>query len=163
MSVTGSGKTMPLLLSIARYDGGNTTVLILPLLAMHDEYEMRARKYKLSFETWTINSNPSACSQIVLVAIEACAWDALKTYIMTIIRIGRLACIAFDEAHLLLQHLSFRPCLEMLEYLGRMSTPVLLMTAMCSRRLEGKLFEQVGRKVYQVYDRRPTVPKLHTR
>ena len=38
----------------------------------------------------------------------------------------------------------------MLKYLGQMLTSLLLMTATCSRRLERKLFDQVGRQVYRV-------------
>ena len=124
--------------------------MILPLLAMHDEYKMRASRHKLSYETWAIKSESSSPSQLILVAVEACAWDALRVYVDTLIRTGRLARIVVDEAHLLLQHASFRPCLDMLEYFGRMPTSILLMTATCPRPLERNLFDKVGRQVYQV-------------
>ena len=77
---------------------------------MHNEYKMQARRHNLTLETWTIDSDPSACPQIVLVAVEACAWDKLKFYVMTLIRVGHLARLVVDEAHLLIQHSSFRPC-----------------------------------------------------
>jgi hypothetical protein len=41
-SLQGSGKTLPIFMSIGMYDGGATTMLILPLVAMHDEYWFRA-------------------------------------------------------------------------------------------------------------------------
>src|ERR1700722_7830942 len=134
--MTGSGKTLPLLLASAFYDGGNTTILILPLLAMHDEYKTRANRHGLSCMTWTIGSDPATSSQIVLVAVEACALDSVKMYNTTLIRLGRPARIVVDEAHLLLQHAAFRPCLDMLEYVGQMPTSILLMTATCPRHLE---------------------------
>jgi Helicase conserved C-terminal domain len=146
----GSGKTLPLFLSIAYYDGGHSTLLILPLQAMHDEYKGRASKHGLSYEVWANGSNPSASPQIILVAVESCVWEELKAYVATLILLGRLARIVVDEAHLLLKHASFRPCVNMLEYFGRMPTPMLLMTATCPHKLEKELFSKLGRQIYQV-------------
>ena len=134
--------------------------MILPLLAMHDEYRMRAKRHGLSCTTWTVGSEPAASPQIVLVAVESCEWDGVKTYITTLIRTGRLARIAVDEAHLLLQQASFRPCLDVLEYFGQMPTSIILMTATCPRHMEGRLFEKVGRKVYRVLRRDTDRPEI---
>ena len=159
-SIAGSGKTLPLFLSVAFYDGGKSTVLILPLLAMHDEYKGRAKKYSLSCETWTADSNPPPTTQIILVAVENCAWEQLQAHITTLICLGQLARIVVDEAHLLLKHASFRPCVDMLEYLGRMPTSILLMTATCPPNLEQKLFAKLGRQIYQVLRRTTDRPEI---
>jgi len=127
---------------------------------MHDEFKFQASKHGLSCETWTIGSHLSTCPQIILVAVEACAWDTLKIYITTLIRMGRLARIAIDEAHLVLQQSSFRPCLDMLEYLGQMPTSILLMTATCMCCLESKLFKKVGQQVYQVLHQSTDRPEI---
>jgi hypothetical protein len=150
------------MLSIALYDSGQSTVLILPLLAMHDEYRHRARKYGLSCETWT-NSNRHLSSQIILVAVENCVWDELKDHIASLILMGRLSRIVIDEAHLLHKHASFRPCVDMLEYLGRMPTSILLMTATCPPSLEQSLFAKLGRQVYQVIRRSTDRPEIAQR
>ena len=123
---------------------GESTVLILPLLAMHDEYRSRATKHGLSCETWTCSSSPASSVQLLLVAVESCAWEQLKIHVETLICLGRLARIVVDEAHLLHKHASFRPCVDMLEYFGRMPTSILLMTATCPRNLEQTLFAKLG-------------------
>jgi hypothetical protein len=158
--IAGSGKTLPLLLNIAYYDGGKSTILLLPLLSMHDEYRGRAMKHGLSFCTWTSASDPSASPQIVLVAIENCMWDQFKAYVATLIRLGRLARIAVDEVHLLLKHESFRPCVNVLEYFGQMPTSMLLSTATCPHHLEKELFAKLGRQVYQVLRCRTDRPEI---
>jgi hypothetical protein len=38
----GSGKTLFILMSIALYNAGTMTILILPLVAMHKKYKFRA-------------------------------------------------------------------------------------------------------------------------
>jgi superfamily II DNA helicase RecQ len=134
------------LLSIAFYDGGNSTIIILPLLAMHNEYRNRAEKHRLSCEAWSNNGNPTA--QVILVAVENCTWEKFKVYVSTLICLGRLARITVDKAHLLLKHASFRPCVEMLEYFGRMPISILLMTATCPHHSEKKLFAKLGWQVY---------------
>jgi hypothetical protein len=94
------------------------------------------------------------------VAVENCAWDELKVQVETLIRLGRLARIVVDEAHLLLKHSSFRPCVDMLEYCGRMPTSILLMTATCPHGLEQTLFAKLGRTVYQVLRRSIERPEI---
>jgi Helicase conserved C-terminal domain len=126
---------------------------------MHDEYKDRARKHGLSFETWTgDNSTPS--SQLILVAVEDCTWERFKSYAETLIRLGRLARIVVDEAHLLHKHASFRPCVDALEFLGRMPISILLMTATCPPHLEQSLFAKLGRQIYQVIRRGTDRPEI---
>lgn len=127
---------------------------------MHDEYKGRAKKYSLSCETWTADRNPPPSTQIILVAVENCVWEQLQAHIATLICLGRLARIVVDEAHLLLKHSSFRPCVDMLKYLGRMPTSILLMTATCPRNLEQQLFAKLGRRVYQVLRRATDRPEI---
>ena len=86
--------------------------------------------------------------------------DELKAYVITLISLGRLAHIAVDEAHLLLKHECFRPCVNMLEYFGRMPTPILLMTATCPSKLEKELFSKLGRQIYVVLRRDTDRPEI---
>ncbi len=59
-------------MSAALYDGGATTVLFLPLLAMHDEYKCRAQHYGLACQTWTASCNIATAPQLLFVAVENC-------------------------------------------------------------------------------------------
>jgi hypothetical protein len=156
----GSGKTLPIFMSAALYDGGATTVLILPLAAMHDEYKCRARHYGLACQTWTTSYDIATAPQLLLVAVENCPWPELQDHIATLIRLGRLARIVVDEAHLLVKHETFRPCMGMLTFLGTLAVSIVLMTATCPNRLETYLFEKLGRKVYRVIRRSTDRPEI---
>ena len=130
---------------------------------MHDKYKRRATKHELSCETWTYRSTTASSAQLILVAVENCAWEQLKIHVETLIRLGRLARIVVDEAHLLHKHASFRPCVDMLEYFRRMPTSILLMTATCPHNLEQELFAKLGRTVYQVLRRSTERPEIAQR
>jgi hypothetical protein len=138
------------MLNASFYDVGRTTLLILPLLSMHEEYQARATSHDLSVETWTFSSSAHHPPQIVLVAAEKCTWDSLLIYILTLLHKGRLARIVVDEAHLLLKHDSFRPCVNFLKFFGTLPLAIVLLTATCPPCLEKDLFRKVGREVYRV-------------
>ena len=74
----------------------------------------------------------------------------IRTYITTLLRLGRLSRIVINEAHLLEKHETLRPCMSTLAFLGMLPVPIILMTATCPRTLEHRAFEKLGRKVYQV-------------
>src|SRR5262245_28636785 len=147
-------------MSAGLYDNGASTVLILPLVSMHDEYKARARRYGMACETWTTDSNIATTPQVLLVAVENCSWPDLQSHIMTLIRLGRLARIVVDEAHLLVKHESFRLCMRMLAFLGTQAVSIVLMTATCPIGLEQDLFRKIGRKTYQVVRRSTDRPDI---
>lgn len=142
------------------YDGGASTILILPLTAMHEEYRFRAHRYGLSCKTWTSDCDIATAPQLLLVAVEVCSWQDLQVHINTLIRLGRLACIVVDEAHLLAKHESFWPCMGDLSFLGSLTVSVVLMTATCPHSLEKTLFEKLGRKIYHVIRRSTDRPEI---
>ena len=147
-------------MSISLYDGGATTVMILPLVAMHEEYKCRAKRYGLACQTWTIDCDITTAPQLLLVAVENCSWPALRDHVSTLIRLGRLARIVVDEAHLLAKHESFRPCMGMLAFFGTLAISIVLMTATCPYDLETYLFQKLGRKIYQVLRRSTDRPEI---
>ena len=147
-------------MSISMYDGGASTILILPLAAMHEEYRFRAHQYGLSCKTWTSDCDIATAPQLLLVAVENCSWPDLQAHINTLIRLGRLARIVVDEAHLLVKHESFRPCMGDLSFLGSLAVSIVLMTATCPRSLERMLFEKLGRKIYRVIRRSTDRPEI---
>ena len=156
----GSGKTLPIFMSAALYDGGATTILILPLAAMHDEYKSRARHYGLTCQAWSTSCDIATAPQLLLVAVENCPWPGLQDHIANLIRLGRLARIVVDEAHLLVKHESFRPCMGMLTFVGKLAVSLVLMTATCPNHLETYLFQKLGRKVYRVVRRSTDRPEI---
>ena len=147
-------------MSIGLYDGGATTIMILPLVAMHEEYKCRAQRYGLACRTWTTDCDTATAPQLLLVAVENCSWSELQDHVATLIRLGRLARIVVDEAHLLARHESFRPCIGMLTFFGTLAISIVLMTATCPSGLERYLFQKLGRKVYQVLRRSTDRPEI---
>lgn len=147
-------------MSISMYDDGASTILILPLAAMHEEYRSRACQHGLSCKTWTSDCDIAIAPQLLLVAVENCSWPDLQVHINTLIRLGRLARIVVDEVHLLAKHESFRRCMGDLSFLGLLAVSIVLMTATCPRSLEKTLFEKLGRKVYHVIRRSTDRPEI---
>ena len=149
-------------MNISLYDGGASSILILPLAAMHEEYIFRAQQYGLTCKTWTSNCNfaTQAAPQLLLVGVENCSWPHLQAHIKTLIQLGCLARIVIDEVHLLLKHEPFRPCMGMLKFFGTLAIPLVLMTATCPKSLEGEVFEKLGRKVYQVLQQSTDRPEI---
>jgi superfamily II DNA helicase RecQ len=147
-------------MSIRLYDHGASTVLILPLAAMHEEYRSRARQCGIGCSTWTPGCDLSTAPQLLLVAVEQCSWPDLQGHMATLVRLGRLARIVVDEAHLLEKHESFRPCMAMLSFFGKLSVSLVLMTATCPKDLEGRLFVKLGRTVYQVLRQSTDRPEI---
>lgn len=142
------------------FDSGRTTVLILPLLAMHDEYVLRAKKHGISCETWSCNSRPAAPPQLLLVAVEYGGWKPLAVYLETLIHLGHLTRLVIDEAHQLLKHEEFRECVNLLQHLGQFPIPIVLITATLPSTLEQKLFSKVGRQLYRVLRRSTERPEI---
>ena len=148
------------MMNIHFYDSGASTILILPLIAMHEEYKVRAQHCGISCWTWTSDCDLATAPQLLLVAAENCSWPDFRAHVQTLIRLGRLARVVVDEVHLLVKHESFRPCMKALSFLGSLSISIILMTATCPRNLEKALFEKLGRKVYQVLRRSTDRPEI---
>ena len=147
-------------MSIHFYDGCTSTILVLPLVAMHEEYKLRARQYGITCRTWTSDHDLATAPQLLLVAVENCPWPDLQAHVKTLISLGQLARIVVDEVHLLVKHESFRPCMGMLSFFGSLAISIVLMTATCPRGLEKALFEKLGRKVYRVLRRSTDRPEI---
>lgn len=147
-------------MSISLYDSGASTILILPLVAMHEEYISRARKCGLTCKTWTSDCDLTMAPQLLLVAVESCPWPHLQAHVRTLVILGRLARIVVDEVHLLVKHEPFRPCMGMLAFFGMLPISLVLMTATCTKSLERELFNKLGRKVYRVLRQSTDRPEI---
>jgi superfamily II DNA helicase RecQ len=140
------------MLNIAQRDRRKTMVFILLLLAMQDKYGERAKRYGLSCERWSwnlpllINQPP----QVLLVAAEQCMGEAIKCYLQTLHHLSRLAQTVVNKAHLLKKHEHFCPCPNLLEFLGGIPIPIIIMTATWPRSLERVLFLKISCSSFHV-------------
>lgn len=115
---TGSGKTTPPILAVKYLDKGKTTIFLLPLVAMHIQYEQCAQEFGVNVEHWTPKTSMLAPPTLILATI--------------------------DEAHLTPLHSDFRPVMSLLQWIASIPVQILLMTATLPPSLEEPLFQVVG-------------------
>jgi hypothetical protein len=146
----GSGKTIPGLLCAKYLDEGRTTVWILPLRSMHEQYYTRSHHYGMTCETWTAGASASHPPTNLLVTIESTQSTQFHHYMSQLLAQDRVARIVVDEAHLSLTHDSFRPVMGTLQWLGRENVQVVAQTATLPPSLEADMFEVFGISTYLV-------------
>ena len=67
---TASGKTTLIMFLAKEYAKGNTIVVVLPLAALHSDFNRRAKQYNLTVSKWKINSEFNPHAHIVTASIE---------------------------------------------------------------------------------------------
>jgi superfamily II DNA helicase RecQ len=140
----GSGKTMPGLLCSKMFDGARSTVWILPLRSLHEQYHFRCEQYSISCALWSPEMSDAHPPSAVLVAIDSTNWEVFQVFIQKLYTKGRLARIVVDEAHLTLTHADFRPIMGMLKWLGSLGVQIILPSATLPPSLEQDLLDVFG-------------------
>jgi len=159
---TAMGKTLVYLLPAFLRTKGITCVL-LPLSALHLDFDRRCKEFKIPSSRWLPGINESPSTRIVYVSPEHAQTLKFTNYLIEMARLGTIVQFVIDEAHLLPLHSGFRFCLSALrplvssgEYnlsrstvLGTISTlhigvPFLLMTATCPPSLRSQLLSHLG-------------------
>lgn len=138
------GKTTPGLLN-SKLDGpGISTVWILPLKSMHEQYQKRCREHGMRCETWTSLLSAQDFPQHILVTIETTENHSFHSFLAQLISNNRLARIIVDEAHLIFTHASFRSVMNSLQWLGHLPVQFCLMSATAGPSLVDPLFRNIG-------------------
>ncbi|KAI0061564.1 hypothetical protein BV25DRAFT_1916911 [Artomyces pyxidatus] len=143
---TGSGKTLPGLLNAKLLDDGQTTVILLPLRVMHEQYHLLCSRITLPCESWKLQSRPEAPLPIVLATIDYAALVTFQNYLRRLHSTGRLARIIIDEAHLMVDHADFRRVMAALAWFGAAGVQIVLLTATAPPSLESHILKAVGVK-----------------
>jgi len=146
---TGEGKTFPGLIC-SMMDQTRSTVWILPLRSMHEQYLVRCQKNRLSCRTWSPEMSKVAPPLHILVAVESVDSPVFHLYIEKLVSDRRLARIVVDEAHLTLTHDSFRPVMNTLGWAGKQSIQIVLQSATVPPSLETELFQKFDIDIYRV-------------
>jgi hypothetical protein len=148
------GKTIPFMLPCVYFDKGRVTLNILNLSAMHPEMTKRAVQAGIGVIEWTPNS-PETDAQIYNVSVELVDTKEFTALARRQAALDRLARVVIDEAHLLSAHASFRPIMNLLEFLAGIGVQIVLLTASMPKNMEAELFEMVGVSVFKTV-RAPT-------
>jgi hypothetical protein len=148
---SGSGKTTPGLLNAYSLDGGRSTIWLLPLKSMHEQYKTRCRKLNMTYEVWSRSTSHTSPPRNIIVTIEHTN-DApiFHDFVRNLVASGLLARVIADEAHMALTQDSFRPVMHTLTWLGLQSIPIVLLSGSAPPHLEPALFAKFGVSQYTV-------------
>lgn len=125
-------------------DDGLSTVVILPLRSMHEQYKYLYTKHGISWEMWTSAASTHRPPISIIVAVEHTEWGAFRTYMDVLLAAGRIARVIVDEAHLIETHRCFRPVMDTLAWLGTKNVQIILETATWPPTLENDLLGHFG-------------------
>jgi superfamily II DNA helicase RecQ len=135
---------MPNTLCTKYFDRRCTTIWILPLIALHDQHHHTCRRYGLTSESWTTRTSSNNPPSNILVTIDQASYDNFKEFISLLINQDLLARINIDEAHLILTHASFRPVMQLLQWIASSPVQIVITTATLPPSLEPLLLSSVG-------------------
>ena len=110
---TAMGKTLVYTLPAANRDQGTTCVL-LPLSALHTDFDRRCKELKIDSSRWTPNNNKPR-TRIVYVSPEHAQMKQFVDYLVESHSLGHLKQFVIDEAHLIKSHSDFRFCFAALK------------------------------------------------
>lgn len=155
---TAMGKTLAYMLPASLRNHGITCVL-LPLSALHMDFERRCGDLRIESSRWTL-TNDRPMTKIVYVSPEHAQTRKFGDYLFEMNNKGHLKQVVLDEVHLIPGHEDFRQCMAGLrpilscgEFNSRLydvdlnyptGVPFLLMTATCPPLLRPKLLSTLG-------------------
>lgn len=144
VSPTGSGKTTPGMLAAKFLRPGKSLVWLLPLLAMHEQSQNVSTSSGLTWEKWSNATLPTTLVDNIFATIDQATHVSFQRFIKTKLAHGTLGGILIDEVHLVATHASFRPVMDLLEWLAGHPVQIVLMTATLPPLLEKPLLERIG-------------------
>jgi superfamily II DNA/RNA helicase len=140
---TGGGKSLLFMLP-AFMETGRTTVVVVPLVALTSDTQMRCTQAGLSCAAWKSGEDVAVlasteCPRLLLVSVEIAGTVRFIGFLLNLLAQGRLARIVVDECHLAVTWSSFRPRMRDLVGLRRVAVPLVLLTASLPPSMEGQL------------------------
>lgn len=140
----GSGKTMPNTLCSKYFDERRSTIWLLPLLALHEQHHYTSRRFGIASESWSVHTSSNNPPSNVLATIDQATYESFKNFTAQLIQQDLLARINIDEAHLILTHSSFRPVMQLLQWIASSAVQIVLTTATLPPSLEPRLLAAIG-------------------
>jgi superfamily II DNA helicase RecQ len=109
IAATGSGKTLPYELAVKHWGGSIVTVYCCPYVVLYNEFLNRFSNSGIDCRVYEKGIDLAGCSSII-TSVNGFP-NALFNQLMNAANMGRLAIIVVDEAHTLIDDLSFRSTL----------------------------------------------------
>ena len=111
---TAMGKSLVYMLP-AKIRDHSVTCVLLPLSALHLDFERRCRDLKIESSQWLPGINENPRTRIVYVSPEHGMTSKFVDYLLALSRKGELTQFVIDEVHLVHQHSKFRFCFTALK------------------------------------------------
>ncbi len=127
---TGSGKTLVVMVGAA-LDDGQTTILILPTVALRGDMLDRLKRVGIQPHVWSpAGRQPGRPGPLVIVSAEAACTYGFLEYAHRLVDGRKLARIVVDECHLTITAGSYRPSMARLAwYVRQLRTQTVWLTA----------------------------------
>jgi superfamily II DNA helicase RecQ len=123
---TGAGKSLLFMLPCTLPDA-RTTILIVPLVALHTDMLRRVREMKIDHLEWQLGESREAA--LVLVSAEAASSKDFMKYARRLVREQKLDRIVVDECHLTVTAAEYRPSMTELTAIRSLRTQFVYLTA----------------------------------
>lgn len=125
--ITGSGKTLLIIISAAVTDA-RTTILVLPIVTLYSDILRRFHEVGIRPLIWSIDYKQSA--SLVIVSAEAACIQSFLEYCHIRLSKQELERIILDEGHLTITASDYRPCMAQLGwYIRQIRTQTVWLTA----------------------------------
>lgn len=160
---TGHGKSLLIFLPAKMFEEDKTTVVVVPLRALHEDFKRRATQHGIRYNQWTPHQSIEACCvPLVFVSVEHAAVPQFSEFLSSLIAYGRLSRVVWDEAHLLLVHSSFRECLNHLAHSRSIPVPFVFLSATVAPSLEVPMLSKLNVRDVVVFRLPSTRPEIST-
>ncbi|TFK16658.1 P-loop containing nucleoside triphosphate hydrolase protein, partial [Coprinopsis marcescibilis] len=127
---TGGGKTMIAL--IPTLLDGDVSIFVLPLISLITDYKRKLDAMGVAYEIFDGTLTPfNHSTNIILVSVDRCHSGAWRECILELCEYREVTRMFFDEAHLALTAINFRPALVELSKLRFIRMQFILLTATC--------------------------------
>ncbi|KAL4958620.1 uncharacterized protein BDV14DRAFT_186373, partial [Aspergillus stella-maris] len=127
---TSEGKSLLYLLP-CQLPGAGTTVLILPLVVLKAEMQRRCHEADLEAHVWEAKSRPEQLHScpLIMVAVEQAVRPPFREFLNRLAIANELDRVVFDECHLAVTALDYRPAMGLLPLLRELECQMVFLTA----------------------------------
>ncbi|KAL4911644.1 P-loop containing nucleoside triphosphate hydrolase protein, partial [Aspergillus aurantiobrunneus] len=126
---TSEGKSLLYLLP-CQLPGAGTTVLILPLVVLKEEMQRRCAEAGIEAHVWEPRSSPDQLHScpLIIVAVEQAVRPRFRAFLNRLSVANELDRVVFDECHLAVTALGYRPTMGLLPLLRELECQMVFLT-----------------------------------